>query len=195
MSVRLILVGPPGAGKGTQAKLLCDSLDIPAISTGEIFRAHAAAGDELGLLAESYTSKGELVPDEVTNRMVTARLAEPDAADGFLLDGYPRNPAQVGALDGIFAELGIELDAVLEIGADDESAIDRLLGRAAEQGRSDDTEEVIRHRIELYHQQTEPLIALYGERGKLIVVDGMGTIEEVAQRVREALDAFLESRS
>ncbi len=195
MSVRLILIGPPGAGKGTQAKLLCDTLGIPAISTGEIFRAHAAAGDELGKLADSFTSRGELVPDEVTNRMVTERLAESDATNGFLLDGYPRNPAQVGALDGIFDELGIELDAVLEIGADDEAAIDRLLGRAAEQGRKDDTEEVIRHRIELYHEQTEPLIKLYRERGKLIEVDGMGSIEEVAQRVREALDTFVDSRS
>ena len=195
MSVRLILVGPPGAGKGTQAKLLCYSLGIPAISTGEIFRAHAAAGDELGKLADSYTSKGELVPDEVTNRMVTERLAEPDAAGGFLLDGYPRNPAQVGALDGIFAELGIELDAVVEIGADDESAIARLLGRASEQGRKDDTEGVIRHRIELYHAQTEPLITLYRERGKLIEVDGMGTIDDVAVRVREALGSFLDARA
>lgn len=194
MSIRLILVGPPGAGKGTQAKLLCDSLGIPSISTGEIFRAHAAAGDELGQLAESYTSKGELVPDEVTNRMVTERLAEKDAVNGFLLDGYPRNPEQVGALDGIFENLGIELDLVLEIGADDDAAIQRLLGRASEQNRKDDTEDVIRHRIDLYHAQTEPLIELYGARGKLIQVDGIGSIEEVAERVREALNEFSDAR-
>lgn len=194
MSVRLILVGPPGAGKGTQAKLLCEALDIPAISTGEIFRAHAAAGSELGKLADSYTSRGELVPDEVTNRMVTERLAEADATGGFLLDGYPRNPAQVEALDDVFAELGVELDAVVEIGAEDEAAIARLLGRAAEQNRKDDTEEVIRHRIDLYHEQTEPLITLYRERDKLIEVDGMGSIDEVAGRVRAALDSFLDDR-
>lgn len=189
MSVRLILVGPPGAGKGTQAELLCEALGIPAISTGEIFRCHAKAHDELGQLAESYTSRGELVPDEVTNKMVAARLAEQDAADGFLLDGYPRNLSQVAALDSMLGESSI--DAVLSLVADDDEVVQRLLGRAAEQGRVDDTEDVIRHRIELYHAQTEPLISVYRERGILVEVDGMGGIEEVAQNLVSELKAFL----
>ena len=189
MSVRLILVGPPGAGKGTQAELLCEALGIPAISTGEIFRRHAKAHDELGQLAESYTSRGELVPDEVTNKMVAARLAEQDAADGFLLDGYPRNLSQVAALDSMLGESSI--DAVLSLVADDDEVVQRLLGRAAEQGRVDDTEDVIRHRIELYHAQTEPLISVYRERGILVEVDGMGGIDEVAQNLISELKAFL----
>ena len=191
MSVRLILVGPPGAGKGTQAELLCESLGIPAISTGAIFRAHAQAGDELGQLAESYTSRGELVPDEVTNKMVAVRLAEPDAAGGFLLDGYPRNLSQVAELDSMLGESGNQIDAVLCLVADDDEVVQRLLGRAAEQGRVDDTETVIRHRIELYHAQTEPLVSLYRERGILVEVNGMGSIEIVAQNLVSELKAFL----
>lgn len=191
MSVRLILVGPPGAGKGTQAELLCESLGIPAISTGAIFRAHAQAGDELGQLAESYTSRGELVPDEVTNKMVAVRLAEPDAAGGFLLDGYPRNLSQVAELDSMLGESGSQIDAVLCLVADDDEVVQRLLGRAAEQGRVDDTETVIRHRIELYHAQTEPLVSLYRERGILVEVNGMGSIESVAQNLVSELKAFL----
>ncbi len=191
MSVRLILVGPPGAGKGTQAELLCESLGIPAISTGAIFRAHAQAGDELGQLAESYTSRGELVPDEVTNKMVAVRLAEPDAAGGFLLDGYPRNLSQVAELDSMLGESGNQIDAVLCLVADDDEVVQRLLGRAAEQGRVDDTETVIRHRIELYHAQTEPLVSLYRERGILVEVNGMGSIESVAQNLVSELKAFL----
>ena len=191
MSVRLILVGPPGAGKGTQAELLCESLGIPAISTGAIFRAHAQAGDELGQLAESYTSRGELVPDEVTNKMVAVRLAEPDAAGGFLLDGYPRNLSQVAELDSMLGESGNQIDAVLCLVADDDEVVQRLLGRAAEQGRVDDTETVIRHRIELYHAQTEPLVSLYRERGILVEVNGMGSIESVAQNLVSELKVFL----
>lgn len=191
MSVRLILVGPPGAGKGTQAELLCDSLGIPAISTGAIFRRHAKAGDELGKLAESFTSRGELVPDEVTNKMVAARLSEPDAAGGFLLDGYPRNLSQVAELDTLLENQGTQIDAVLELVADDDEVVQRLLGRAAEQGRVDDTEEVIRHRIVLYHEETEPLVAVYRKRGILVQVDGMGTIDEVASKVKATLDDFL----
>lgn len=191
MSVRLILVGPPGAGKGTQAELLCESLGIPAISTGAIFRAHAQAGDELGQLAESYTSRGELVPDEVTNKMVAVRLAEPDAAGGFLLDGYPRNLSQVAELDSMLGESGSQIDAVLCLVADDDEVVQRLLGRAAEQGRVDDTETVIRHRIELYHAQTEPLVSVYRERGILVEVNGMGSIESVAQNLVSELKAFL----
>ena len=191
MSYRLLLVGPPGAGKGTQAELLCEALDIPAVSTGAIFRAHAAANDELGQLAASYTAKGELVPDEVTNRMVDARLDESDVAGGFLLDGYPRNVEQVAALDGLLAKRGIALDAVVLLVADDDVVAKRLLGRAAEQGRADDTEDVIRHRISLYHQTTQPLIDIYRERGLVVEVDGMGTVEDVSTSIRAALDSFI----
>ena len=195
MSVRLLLVGPPGAGKGTQAATLSAALGIPSVSTGELFRAHAAAQDELGQLAASYTSKGELVPDSVTNRMVAERLAEQDVAAGFLLDGYPRNVEQVAALDAMLGERDIALDAVLVLTADDDAVAERLLGRAAVQGRVDDTEEVIRHRIALYHQTTQPLIDIYRERGILVEVNGMGTIEEVAVNIAEALETFLEARA
>ena len=195
MSVRLLLVGPPGAGKGTQAATLCAALGIPSVSTGELFRAHAAAQDELGQLAASYTTKGELVPDSVTNRMVAERLAEQDVAAGFLLDGYPRNVEQVAALDAMLGERDIALDAVLVLTADDDAVAERLLGRAAVQGRVDDTEEVIRHRIALYHQTTQPLIDIYRERGILVEVNGMGTIEEVAVNIAEALETFLEARA
>ena len=195
MSVRLLLVGPPGAGKGTQAATLCAALGIPSVSTGELVRAHAAAQDELGQLAASYTSKGELVPDSVTNRMVAERLAEQDVAAGFLLDGYPRNVEQVAALDAMLGERDIALDAVLVLTADDDAVAERLLGRAAVQGRVDDTEEVIRHRIALYHQTTQPLIDIYRERGILVEVNGMGTIEEVAVNIAEALETFLEARA
>jgi adenylate kinase len=195
MTVRLILVGPPGAGKGTQAELLCARLGIPAISTGAIFRAHAQAQDELGRLAESYSARGELVPDEVTDRMVEERLAQEDAASGFLLDGYPRNAAQVDSLDRILQRHGSTLDAVVELTADDDVVVQRLLGRASEQGRKDDTEEVIRHRIALYHETTEPVVSVYRERGLLVQVDGIGTIDEVAARITEALDAYLQARA
>ncbi len=195
MAVRLILVGPPGAGKGTQAELLCARLGIPAISTGAIFRAHAQAQDELGRLAESYSARGELVPDEVTDRMVEERLAQEDAASGFLLDGYPRNAAQVDSLDRILQRHGSTLDAVVELTADDDVVVQRLLGRASEQGRKDDTEEVIRHRIALYHETTEPVVSVYRERGLLVQVDGIGTIDEVAARIAEALDAYLQARA
>ncbi|AWE42016.1 MULTISPECIES: adenylate kinase [unclassified Actinobaculum] len=195
MAVRLILVGPPGAGKGTQAELLCARFGIPAISTGAIFRAHAQAQDELGRLAESYSARGELVPDEVTDRMVEERLAQEDAAVGFLLDGYPRNAAQVGSLDRILRSGDVALDAVVELTADDDVVVQRLLGRASEQGRKDDTEAVIRHRIALYHETTEPVVSVYRERGLLVQVDGIGTIDEVAARIAVALDAYLEKRA
>lgn len=194
MELRVLLVGPPGAGKGTQAAFLCQWLEVPSVSTGAIFRAHAAAGDELGQLADSYTSRGELVPDEVTNRMVDARLDEPDVQGGFLLDGYPRNVDQVYALDELLARRGLALDAVVLLEADDEEVVGRLLGRAVEQGRKDDTESVIRRRIELYHATTQPLIDVYTERGLVVRVDGMGSVEDVAQRVCDALTAFLEEK-
>ena len=195
MAIRMIMVGPPGAGKGTQAIGLCERHNIVQVSTGDLFRAHAAAGDELGQLADSYTSRGELVPDEVTNAMVRERLAQPDMANGFLLDGYPRNPSQVGSLDVMLIEQGLRLDIVLELTADDDEVFVRLLNRAKEQGRADDTEEIIRHRIEVYHASTKPLLDVYQERGILLKVDGSGSVEEVALRIDATIDGFLSQKS
>lgn len=195
MAVRVLVVGPPGAGKGTQAKRLCAALGVPTISTGEIFRAHAAANDELGKLAASYTSRGELVPDSVTNRMVAARLDQPDVVDGFLLDGYPRTVDQVYALDEMLAERGIALDAVVELAANDDAVVSRLLGRAEIEGRADDTEEVIRHRIELYHGATQPLIDVYRGRGIVTRVDGMGSVDTVFAGIMEALRESIEMKN
>lgn len=194
MSIRLIMVGPPGAGKGTQAVGLCERHNIVQVSTGDIFRAHAAAGDELGKLADSYTSRGELVPDEVTNAMVKERLKQDDMRGGFLLDGYPRNPSQVGALDGMLIEQNLRIDVVLELVVDDEIVISRLLNRAHEQGRADDTDEIIRHRIKVYHSRTEPLLSIYRERGILLQVNGEGTVEQVADRIDATLAGYFNNR-
>lgn len=195
MAIRMIMVGPPGAGKGTQAIGLCERHNIVQVSTGDLFRAHAAAGDELGQLADSYTSRGELVPDEVTNAMVRERLSQPDMANGFLLDGYPRNPSQVGSLDVMLIERGLKLDFVLELTADDDEVFARLLNRAKEQGRADDTEDIIRHRIKVYHSSTKPLLDVYEERGILLKVDGSGTVEEVAIRIDATIAGFLTQSS
>ncbi|MEE1618219.1 adenylate kinase [Brachybacterium sp. J153] len=184
---RLLIVGPPGAGKGTQAARLAAEAGIPAISTGDIFRANVAGETELGVLAKSYMDKGEYVPDSVTNDMVRSRLAEADAADGFLLDGYPRTLDQVDALDGILADLGAALDAVLLLEADDDTVVERLIERGRESGRSDDTEETIRHRLSVYAAQTTPLIDVYEARGLVRRVDGMASIDEVTAALREAL--------
>jgi len=187
--MRMVIMGPPGAGKGTQAKFVCESLSIPHISTGEIFRANVKAGTPLGVEASKYMHKGEYVPDSVTNAMVADRLAEADAADGFLLDGYPRTLEQVGELDRILTGLGTSLDCAVEITADAEAIIARLLNRATLEGRADDTEEVIRRRMEVYALETEPLVAVYGDKGILIQVDGMGSVEEVTGRILSALNA------
>lgn len=189
MSTRMVVLGPPGAGKGTQAARISERLAIPAISTGDIFRANVAGGTELGARAKEYMDKGEYVPDSVTNAMVEDRLAADDAADGFLLDGYPRTWAQVHELDAMLERSGLALDVVLEITADSEAVVARLLKRASEQNRADDTEDVIRRRLEVYAEQTEPLAALYRERGLLVQVDGLGEIDEVTERILAALDA------
>ncbi|WP_240038128.1 adenylate kinase [Actinomyces procaprae] len=187
MSARMVILGPPGAGKGTQAARICERLAIPAISTGDIFRANVAGGTELGRQAKQYMDAGEYVPDSVTNAMVADRLTADDAADGFLLDGYPRTEAQVHELDSMLAARELSLDVVLEITADAEVVVQRLLGRAAEQGRTDDTEPVIRRRLEVYAEQTEPLAALYEARGLLVRVDGVGALDEVTDRIMAAL--------
>ncbi|KAE8762204.1 adenylate kinase [Georgenia thermotolerans] len=187
MSARLVLLGPPGAGKGTQAVRISDRLSVPAISTGDIFRANVAEQTELGKRAQRYMDAGEYVPDEVTNAMVRDRLAQPDAVPGFLLDGYPRTADQVAELDGMLSGDGQRLDAVVELTADTDEVVTRLLKRASEQGRADDTEPVIRRRLEVYAEQTAPLARLYADRGLLVQVDGIGEIDEVTDRILAAL--------
>ncbi|QCW51703.2 adenylate kinase [Nocardioides dongxiaopingii] len=191
--MRLILMGPPGAGKGTQATSIADHFGIPAISTGDIFRANVSAGTELGIEAKRYMDAGDYVPDEVTNLMVRNRIDEPDAKPGFLLDGYPRTTAQVDELDGMIAFTGHKLDAAVVLTVDPDELVARLLQRATTGGRADDTEEVIRKRQDLYTTETEPLIELYRSRGLLVEVDGMGTVDEVTQRIFAALDIIPES--
>lgn len=182
-------MGPQGSGKGTQAARLAEKYGVPAISTGDIFRANIKGGTELGRLAQEYSAKGELVPDEVTNAMVRARLAQDDARGGFLLDGYPRNAAQVDELDAILADLDVRLDAVVELTADRAELLERLRRRAEIEGREDDTEDVIARRLDIYDEQTAPLTEAYAERGLLARVDGIGEIDEVTRRILDAVTA------
>lgn len=189
MSARLLLIGPPGAGKGTQAHRLSQALGIPAISTGDIFRAHLRDETPLGLQAKAYMDAGDNVPDSLTNDLVRDRLSQADAAEGFLLDGYPRTIDQVRALDELLAESGHAMDAVVELVADPDVVVERLKKRALEQGRADDDEAVVRHRLEVYAEQTAPLIDVYAERGLLAKVDGIGEIAEVTERIESALAA------
>jgi adenylate kinase len=191
--MRLIIMGPPGAGKGTQAKFVAEHFQIPAISTGDIFRANVSRGTELGLKAKQYMDAGDYVPDEVTNLMVRNRIDEPDAESGFLLDGYPRTLSQVEELDGMIKFTGHELDAVLVLTVDEDEIVQRLLQRAELEGRADDTEDVIRRRQELYTEQTEPLIEVYRGRGILVELDGMDEVEDVTQRIFDALDVVPQS--
>jgi len=181
--MRLILMGPPGAGKGTQAKVVAERLAVPAISTGDIFRANVSAGTPLGLEAKRFMDAGDYVPDEVTNGMVRDRLAEDDAAKGFLLDGYPRTVAQVEELDSMLAGADASIDAAVVLTVDFEEVVQRLLKRAQSEGRADDTEDVIRHRQEVYAEQTAPLLEVYASRGLLLEVDGMGEVDEVTERI------------
>ncbi|HET7306023.1 MAG TPA: adenylate kinase [Segeticoccus sp.] len=185
--MRLIILGPPGAGKGTQAARVADAHGIPAVSTGDIFRSNIKNGTELGNQVKAILDAGKYVPDEVTNAIVRDRLEQADARQGFLLDGYPRTTAQVEELDRMLAEQGHELDAVLELTVDAEEVVQRLLKRARTEGRTDDTEEVIRHRQEVYVEETAPLAQLYDERGLLRRVDGMGDVDEVTARIEQAL--------
>lgn len=184
---RMLIIGPPGAGKGTQAVRISEELGIPAISTGDIFRANIKGRTPLGEEAKRYIDAGDLVPDSVTNRMVRDRLAETDTADGFLLDGYPRNAAQVEELDAILAELGQELDVVLKLTADRDELVERLLGRAQKEGRTDDTEDVIRHRLDVYDAETAVVVDVYDRRGIVREVDGLGSVDQVSQRIMTAL--------
>jgi adenylate kinase len=186
---RFLLIGPPGAGKGTQATLLAQAYSIPAISTGDIFRFNVKNETELGKLAKSFMERGEYVPDSVTNDLVRDRLNMDDAAAGFLLDGYPRTADQVSELDSILDEHHTSLDAVILLTADTDEIVRRLLNRAIEQGRADDTEDVIRRRLEVYEAETAPLTSVYASRGLVIMVDGLGAIDEVTDRIVEALNA------
>ncbi|MDO5741016.1 MAG: adenylate kinase [Ornithinimicrobium sp.] len=186
--MRLIMLGPPGAGKGTQAALLSARRGIPAISTGDIFRANIKNETPLGRQVKEITASGGYVTDEITNQIVRDRLEQPDAVDGFLLDGYPRTPGQVDALDAMLGEAGHTIDAVIELTVDTDVVVARLLVRAQEQGRADDTEEVVRERMKLYTEETAPLAAVYADRGLLHQVDGMGTVHEVTARVEQALE-------
>lgn len=186
---RLLLIGAPGAGKGTQAVKLADTFGIPAISTGDIFRHNVKNETELGKLAKSYMDRGEYVPDSVTNDLVRDRLTHDDAKPGFLLDGYPRTADQVVELDSMLSDSGTQLDAVVLLTADTDEVVRRLLNRAIEQGRADDTEDVIRRRLEVYEEQTAPLINTYGARDLVVTVDGLGAVEEVTERILGALAA------
>jgi adenylate kinase len=212
--MRLVLVGPPGAGKGTQAEFIADRFSIPKISTGDIFRANVSGGTELGKLAKQYMDAGDLVPDQVTIAMVRDRLSEPDAAAGFLLDGFPRNVAQAYELDSLLGDLRNSLDVVLELVVDHDEIVKRLSGRRTcrkcghiwhveydptkEKGvcdrcggelfqRDDDMADTVRHRLDVYAEQTAPLIQFYDGRGQLVVVDAMGTVEDVTERAISAL--------
>ena len=187
--MRMLLIGPPGAGKGTQAVRVADAYDIPAISTGDIFRANVTEGTPLGLQAKEYMDRGVYVPDDLTNALVLDRLSEDDTAAGFLLDGFPRTLAQVYTLDECLRSLDSELDVVVQLVIEGDEIVQRLLRRAADQGRSDDTEDVIRKRLSVYQEQTHPLTDVYAERGVLVSVDAIGSVEVVSQRIFDALDA------
>lgn len=185
---RLLIIGPPGSGKGTQAARITERLGIVAISTGDIFRANVKGGTALGLEAKQYMDAGDYVPDSVTNRMVRDRLSQDDVAEGFLLDGYPRTSAQVDELDAILQENGTALDVVLQLTADADELVARLLKRAEVEGRADDTEDVIRHRLDVYEKQTQVVVDRYLERGIVRHVDGLGEIDDVTSRVMDALE-------
>ena len=186
--VRMLLVGPPGAGKGTQASQLSEAYGIPAISTGDIFRANVRDETPLGVEAKGYMDRGEYVPDSLTNALVADRLTADDCEPGFLLDGYPRTVDQVRALDELLASQGNTLNAVVELVADPDVVVERILKRALDSGRSDDADEtIIRSRLALYARETAPLIDVYGSRGILVSVDGIGEISAVTQRIRDAL--------
>jgi len=184
---RLLIVGPPGAGKGTQSARITESFGIPAIATGDIFRANIKNQTELGQKVKAIIDAGDYVPDSLTNDLVANRLTEADCEPGFLLDGYPRTLDQLEFLDSVLAADDTSLDAVIQLVVDPNEVVSRLLKRAHEEGRSDDTEETIRHRQSLYSRETTPLIAVYKQRGLVIEVDALGAVDEVSARIADAL--------
>lgn len=185
--MRLVLLGPPGSGKGTQATRLKEKLEIAHISTGDMLRAEIAAGSELGKQAKSVMDAGNLVSDEILLGMLKSRLAQADVAKGFILDGYPRNVAQANALDGMLAEIGQPLDAVVQLDVATELLVERIAGRAQEQGRADDNPESVRKRLQVYTEQTAPVVDFYAGRGTLARVDGVGGLDEIESRILAAI--------
>jgi len=184
---RLLLLGPPGAGKGTQAQLLAERLGVPQISTGDMLRAAVAAGSEVGKRAKAFMEAGKLVPDEVVIGVAAQRLGQPDAKKGFILDGFPRTAAQADTLDKLLPNLGFSLECCVSLQVDEEELVKRLLKRAEIEGRPDDNERTIRTRMQVYKESTAPLIAYYRARGVLREVDGEGSVSEVAKRLEQAL--------
>ena len=188
-TARLLIVGPQGSGKGTQGVRIADAFGVPAISTGDMFRAAVAAGSDLGNQVKALIEAGNLVPDELTSAVVAERLGQDDAANGFLLDGYPRNLGQVGDLDAFLAARDEKIDAVIELNVPREESISRLTQRAREQGRTDDTEEVIANRLGIYERETAPILDVYRERDVVDTIDGVGTLDEITERIVAALKA------
>ena len=186
---RLLIVGPQGSGKGTQGVRIAEAYGIPVVSTGDVFRANIKEGTELGQRVQQIVEQGQLVPDELTSEIVRDRLAQPDAAPGFLLDGYPRNVAQVVHLDDFLAGRDESLDAVIELRVPRAESIARLGLRAAQEGRSDDTDAVIAHRLDIYENETAPILDIYGERGIVDAIDGVGTLDDITERIFAALTA------
>jgi adenylate kinase len=193
--MRIVLLGAPGSGKGTQAALLQKHLGVPHISTGELFRAAVQNKTPLGVKIKSIMDRGELVPDNLTLNLLEERMALPDAADGFILDGYPRNLAQAESLDVLLEQLGLPVEEAIQIDVDPEEVIARIARRAAEEGRSDDSEEVARNRLRVYDELTAPVVDYYGERGLLTRVLGSGTVEEVLQLILSVLEMGVEERT
>ena len=188
-SARLLIVGPQGSGKGTQGVRVAEAFGIPVVSTGVIFRANIKQGTELGQKVTAILDAGDLVPDELTSEIVRDRLSQDDAASGFLLDGYPRNTAQVGHLDAFLEGRGESLDAVILLDVPREESLERLRLRAVEQGRSDDTDEAIAHRLDIYEHETAPIIEIYEPRGIVDRIDGVGSLDEITERISAALGA------
>ena len=191
--MKLIFLGPPGAGKGTQAARIEAAYEIPQLSTGDMLRAAVAAGTETGRQAKDIMARGDLVPDDVVVGIISERIQAADCANGFILDGFPRNVSQARALDGVLMEKGVNLDAVIELAVDPEILIARILKRAQESAdgpRDDDTQEALQHRLRVYEEQTAPVADFYAEKGILRTLDGMQEIDEVTQQIRSALDAI-----
>ncbi|WP_125131064.1 adenylate kinase [Microbacterium sp. 10M-3C3] len=186
---RLLIVGPQGSGKGTQGVRIAEAFGVPVVSTGDVFRANVAEGTELGVQVKEIIDAGRLVPDELTSAVVRDRLSKADAADGFLLDGYPRNLGQVMHLDEFLGGRDESLDAVIALVVPREESIERLRKRAVEQGRADDTEEVIANRLAIYESETAPILGVYGTRGLVDEIDGVGSLDEVTERIFAALEA------
>ena len=188
-ATRLLIVGPQGSGKGTQGVRIAEAYGIPVVSTGDVFRANIKAGSELGQRVQQIVEQGRLVPDELTSEIVRDRLAQPDATNGFLLDGYPRNLGQVAHLDDFLTSRDESLDAVIELRVPRDESIARLGLRAAQEGRSDDTDEIIAHRLDIYENETAPILDVYGERGIVDAIDGVGTLDQITDRIFAALEA------